>query len=648
MKRRPISLAAAAATAIVAVMAIMAARALATSVRHAAPPGRIHGVLVTSDKVEDLSSLEAIVAHARNAPSERDKAEELFRLAVKFRHQAEPANEFVEGDHVHDPVKIFNVYGYCACCCATAAMMALGREAGFKTRGRNLKDHTVSELFYEYTWHMFDASLINYFTTDRGYVAGVDDLLANRGMFINRAHCDFLGADDYLPARTHDAADLEDIYSLARSNEHEQLYSVGHRMGQTLRAGEILRRTWANRGHYLDEDAPGRWPPTLDGRGRAGSLAYLERFDPDYTLGLIGNGVLRYKPDLASGAWRDGLLSERNVAGIGEDARSPGLHLQQPGDGEIVIPMSSSYVFLSGALGGRFVKGGSSDTIGVDISLNDGLDWTPLWEAQDAGAQDVNIDLTPHVRRRYRYLLRIRIGGAAASSGIESLVLHHSIQCAQRALPRLGPGDNLITVTSGDPALATITREGSFGERAGGLSHADFHPEISGLKELPEFRALFLSGGEQGTLTFPIETPGDVESVRFGGSFRSLDPIGSIRLLVSDDDGESWKEAESIPGPFTGYSRYVRFTDVAPGTRKILVRYELNGREQLGVGIFVFRVDVDYHDPLAGARPVKVTYDWREEGGARKDERIIDRFPTTFTIRAEGTPIMKALTIEGL
>lgn len=313
-----------------------------------------------------------------------------------------------------------------------------------------------------------------------------------------------------------------------------------------------------------------------------------------------------------------------------------------------MIPMSSAYVFLSGALGGRFVKGGSADTIGADISLNDGLDWIPLWEAQDIGAQDVNIDLTPHVRRRYRYLLRIRIGGEAASTGVESLVLHHSIQHAQRALPRLGPGDNLITVTSPDPALATITREGSFGPRAGGLSHVDFHPEISGLKELPEFHALFLSGGERGTLTFPIETPGDVAAVRFGGSFRSLDPIGSIRLLVSDDDGESWKEAETIPGPFVGFAKYVRFTDVAPGTRRVLVRYEMNGREQLGVGIFVFRVDVDYHDPLGGPRPVKVTYDWREEGAAAKDERIIERFPTTYTIRVKGNPIMKALTIEGL
>ncbi len=90
MKRRPISLATIASIAIVAVMAIMAARALGTSAGQPSRPGRIHGVLVTSDRVEDLSSLEAIVSHARKATTERDVAEELFRLAVKFRHQAEP------------------------------------------------------------------------------------------------------------------------------------------------------------------------------------------------------------------------------------------------------------------------------------------------------------------------------------------------------------------------------------------------------------------------------------------------------------------------------------------------------------------------------------------------------------------------------
>ena len=646
MKRRLSILTLIASIAIVAVMAIMAARALGLSVRQASSSGRIHGVLVTSDRVEDLSSIETIVAHADQARTARDVAEELFRLAVKFRHQAEPPRESDEEDHVHDPVKIFNVYGYCQCCCATAIVMALAREGGLKARGRNLTEHTVPEIFYESTWHMYDASLINYFTTDQGHVASVDALVAHRDALIDRAHTRFLDEDERLPARTHGIRDLQDIYSVGRSTEHEQLYSVGHRMGQSLRAGEVLTRAWSNRGLYLGEKDPGPWPPPLTARGRAGSLAYLEQFDPEYEMGLVGNGVLAYAPDLTSDAWSDGVLSASNVAGVGEDARTPAIHLKKPGDGEIVIPVSGSYVLLVGAIKGKFVVGRPGDAISADISLNDGLGWTPIWNAPGVGAHDVSIDLTPHVRGRYRYLLRIRISGQAASSGIESLLLHHRIQHAQRALPRLGTGDNRITVAAADPALATITREGLFGRAAAGRSYKDFHAEVVGMKEHEEYRALFLSGSERGTLTFPIETPGDVQAVRFGGSFRSLDPIGSIRLLVSDDHGETWKEAETIPGPFAGYARYVRFTDVAPGTRSILVRYEFNGRG--GVGIFVFRVDVDYQDPQGGVRPVRVTYEWGEKGVAMKDVRIVDRYPTTYTIHVKGHPIMRRLVMEGL
>jgi len=649
MERRPISFVALSATVVVAVMAVMAARALTTSARPAAGPGRVHGVLVTSDRVEDLSSIEAIVARAGDAPTPRDKAAEIFRLAAKFRHQAEPAKEFVEGEHVHDPVKIFNVYGYCQCCCATAAVMALGRAAGLGTRGRNLREHTVPEIFYDHTWHMYDASLINYFTTERGHVAGVDDLVALRETLIDASRTDFLDTDDRLPARTHDAGDLRDIYALPRSTEHEQLYSVGHRMGLTLRAGETLTRTWNNKGDYLDAGDPGRWPPSLTDRGRMGSLAYLERFDPDYNMGLIGSGTIRYVPPLASRAWRDGLLSERNVAGVADDARTPVLHLRRSGDGAIVIPMSSSYVFLDGAIRGRLVAGdGPGDGVAVDISLNDGLDWTTIWEAPGPGSHNVGIDLTPHVRRRYRYLARFRMTGRAASSGIESIGFHHEVQCAQRALPRLGKGDNLITVAAPEPGVATLTREGSFGPPAGGRSWRDFHPEVVNLAEHEEHRALFLSGGGTGSITFPIETPGDVRAVRFGGSFRSLDPIGGIRLLVSDDGGATWKKAEEIPGPFTGHGRYVTFDDVAPGTRELLVRYEFNGREQLGIGIFVFRVDVDYEDPLGGPRPVRVIYRWAENQVAMRDERIVERFPATYTIRTTEAPIMKSLSVEGL
>ena len=55
---------------------------------------------------------------------------------VKYRHQTIPPNEFLAPDsEVHDPVKIFNVYGYCMCCCCSAVIEALNRADGREARG---------------------------------------------------------------------------------------------------------------------------------------------------------------------------------------------------------------------------------------------------------------------------------------------------------------------------------------------------------------------------------------------------------------------------------------------------------------------------------------------------------------------------------
>ncbi len=44
---------------------------------------------------------------------------------IRYRHQTAPPNEHLAGDwEAHDPVKIFNVYGYCMCCCCSALVEA--------------------------------------------------------------------------------------------------------------------------------------------------------------------------------------------------------------------------------------------------------------------------------------------------------------------------------------------------------------------------------------------------------------------------------------------------------------------------------------------------------------------------------------------
>ena len=115
---------------------------------------------------------------------------------------------------------------------------------------------------------------------------------------------------------------------------------------------------------------------------------------------------------------------------------------------------------------------------------------------------------------------------------------------------------------------------------------------------------------------------------------------------MSEDEGRSWKTAETLPGPYVGLTRFVTFEGLSQEARKILVRYELSGKGV--VALFVFRVDIDYVDPLAGALPVKVTYDWTEEGKPKAHSMTVDRYPATYRIDVSGTPVMRSVRIEGL
>ncbi|MGH2608195.1 MAG: hypothetical protein ACRDHF_03825, partial [Tepidiformaceae bacterium] len=174
-------------------------------------------------------------------------------------------------------------------------------------------------------------------------------------------------------------------------------------------------------------------------------------------------------------------------------------------------------------------------------------------------------------------------------------------------------------------------------------SYLDFHPKVVNLTGDGH---LFLSSGPSGTLTFPVEAPGPIRAVRFGGSFRSRDPASSIRLLVSADGGESWQTAKKLRGPFVGFTEFVRFDRIAPGARRVLIRYEFNGPGD--VGMFVFRIDVDYEDPSATARPVRVSYAWTEGDEPRAHSHLVSSYPSTYTIAVEGDPVMKSIKVEGM
>src|SRR5262249_15986673 len=119
---------------------------------------RINNLKVLSDKIDDTTTAENILkSFVKPNMKDEQRAKALWTAAVKYRHQTIPPNEFISAEwEVHDPVKIFDVYGYCMCCCCSSLLEALNRLDGREARGRILNNHSVPEVRYNDSWHMYD------------------------------------------------------------------------------------------------------------------------------------------------------------------------------------------------------------------------------------------------------------------------------------------------------------------------------------------------------------------------------------------------------------------------------------------------------------------------------------------------------------
>ena len=103
--------------------------------------GRINQLKVLSDKIDDVTTVENIVkSFVKPGMCDQERSQALWTAVVKYRHQTAPPNEYLAGDwEAHDPVKIFNVYGYCMCCCCSALVEALNREDGREAQRPDLE-----------------------------------------------------------------------------------------------------------------------------------------------------------------------------------------------------------------------------------------------------------------------------------------------------------------------------------------------------------------------------------------------------------------------------------------------------------------------------------------------------------------------------
>ncbi len=652
--------------------------------RTAVSGARLNNLKVLSDKIDDTTTPENIVkSFIKPGMTDAQRSKALWTAAVKYRHQTAPPNEFISGEwEAHDPVKIFDVYGYCMCCCCSSLIESLNRLDGREARGRILNGHSVAEVHYGDGWHMYDCSLITLFPKpEDGSIAGVDDIThsvkdwyqthpgyeGDAGKLFSLMKSDgwtgwktkgpSLPANSpynrmgYYPARTHgwDATMVE-------YNRDSEIYEYGYQLGHhalfSLRPGESLVREAGNRGLHVNREQDPNFV-MLKEQVPQGDLAYVPDFVPGYHGGVIGNGFHRYAPDLADGGLAKGALVYENLEANTPVGALPALSLHAGGkSGIAIIEMSSPYVYLGGRVKVTAFARTPQDKVTLSLSTNNGRTFAPLWVSEGAGASTALIDLGERVTRRYAYQLKIEMAGSGAhSAGLNVLAIENDIQHAPRTLPWLGKGANTITVDADtDPGIATrtvncrITPDLKFtkNETSGTMGVGFDNLRVT------EGGGCWWQGGV-GSMTVPIETPGDMVALRFGGHIRVRSEKDIVQLKLSFDAGKTWQDAGRIAGPTPATTRYFRFTGIPVHSRRALLRYEMTGNNT--VGVFTFRLDADYKDPLAAAsrttfQPFVVVHRWRENGQEKTARTRVSTLPFSYKINTGSDPEMVSVSYE--
>jgi hypothetical protein len=626
--------------------------------------GVVSGIKVVSDKVPDVSTLEAWKkSFIKDGMTDEEKAMAIWRTVAMFQHQDSSVEELLHNEgSLTDVMKVIHVYGHSYCGMAAAHAISLARYLGLEARGWTINAHVVPEIKWDNAWHLLDPSLIVYFPKADKKIAGVEEIIAgvkdwyekNPGYWDGRKgneaklralhqeggwqgwkkgpeillNCPTYDPTGWVPAKSHgwyaQMMEYDGSCGDGKPFLYEMGFSQGYQLNIQLRRGERLTRNWGHKGLCL-ENRPG----CITAKPAEGPLSYSSTMFGDLSNGRIGNGTHEYVVPVTTGEFRKAALVAENLADRAVQVKDPGK------DGVLVFRMPSSYVYLTGQLMLKAAVPAGGE-LHVQLSDNHGIDWKHVEKITASG--DVTLDLKPLVYRRYDYRLKFVLKGKG--TGIQSLKISHDIQHSQRPLPALGVGENTITFSSGDEG--TISIEGSHHTATKGkqVLLSDFTPAANSLKLMDGV----IVQGPKGDVTFPVEAPGDITRIRFGLSGRVNDKTDSWAFDVSYDGGKTWKTVDRLAGPARFASKFVTASDVPAGTRKALVRYA--GQQTTVAMIFNLRIDVDYKEPQGGFAPVKVTYLWEEGGKEKQDVRVVSKPSEVYKITCETKPTMKSIVLE--
>jgi hypothetical protein len=352
----------------------------------------------------------------RGATTEQERA---YFIWENMRQNLYHESPLFGDSEPHDPVKLFNVYGFNLCDDAGNAGCSMFYHAGLVgSKNRALNGHVQCEAFVDGAFQFLDVDMDCF--------------------YLDRENERPVGGDRC--ARDHDLVRRELNYGpvVARWTSSDRPAALfgpddrrydarlrGHEIAYTLRPGEKAVFRWDNVGKYC-----------------ADSLERAHR--PKY----FGNSRFVYTPRLTLAAAERDACALSNI--VERPDASPPCLAGNGRNGFLIYDVRVPYAVCGGTVRAMFAGSAAADRFGVSLSL-DGRDWKTLWTTRGTGPHQATVVLDEALAlfskpAKYRYFVKIELESADTQRGaaLESLEIETDVLAAPASLPRLAVGRNSV------------------------------------------------------------------------------------------------------------------------------------------------------------------------------------------------------------
>lgn len=610
-------------------------------------------VRVVTDATPDYTDLPSLVRSATSRwPTPKEKCWAMFYWNHIARRQTSPM--ILHGLELTDPIRQFNDYGFTMCSTISGINCGIWNAMELKPRFYDISNHTVSEVFYDDRWHVYDNSLSALYTLCDGVtLAGVEDVgrkgacAASDGKeepgHIARYHCITSTSPNGFLVGADCARSLEEESRCFNPAglKHRYYYfnwDWGHRYVLNLREREIYTR------HYRSLGQEPRFYVPNHGKDP-------ESVNPRYRI--RGNGVWKYSPALGADFARV-LHSSANLSAAGASGLRPA-RANLPA--EAVFKVQSANVATAQILSAAFFRKGAEDSVSLSISTTNGLRWQEVWKGEGQGKLEAKVDLLPEVSGAYEILIRAALlaKDAADDARLERLDVETVTMLNSKTQPRLNLGRNTVVVDAGDPTDTIVfwpeLQDGRYKDLV-----VD-EKNVTSVRKHPGYQAALHPerAREDAWVTYRVDAPRDLVRVTYGGRFINRAPRSRVTLLHSFD-GNEWIPSWILTRTEAPWDEiHYETVEVPKGRRSAWVKVLMNTTDPApgGCGAYALRIEAAHlaADPVF--KPLEVTFAWKEHQKdrslvERSHTQVVEKVPFRYAVNVGGEdhPVMESLAVN--